>query len=149
MAKGKRLVPPAGEAQQQLVEEQHTAQAKLRAAVFNAVGESDVKDIVKGIVERAKSGDKEATKYFFDYILGGRVTTAVQQNVYVDGRSEPDEPTDAKPGSPEKVALMADRFRLVVPPEREKNRKYGRCPGCGARVVLPCFACQIRKVQNA
>lgn len=103
-----RLVPKRGHAVE-LAEEQHTAQAKLRAAVFNAVSEEDIRETIEAIVTRAKQGDKIALKYLFDYILGGRVTTAIQNNVYIDGRREPDEPTDALPGTRRKLDVLSQR----------------------------------------
>lgn len=105
---GNRLVPRRGQ-MTDLVEEQHTAQAKLRAAVFNAVSESDITEVVKSIVEKAKGGDKIALRYLFDYVLGGRVTTAVQNNVYVDQHSEPPA-TAARPGSAEKIEVLRGRL---------------------------------------
>jgi len=102
------IVPGAGEVK--LAEEQQTAQAKLRTAVFNAISEADVVDVVEGIVEKAKEGDSVALKYLFDYILGGRVTTAVQNNFYIDGAPEV-EATDARPGTTAKVDVLAKRAK--------------------------------------
>jgi len=53
-----------------LIPEEQTYQAKLRAAMAGCVGESDMTDIVKKIVEKAKAGDEKAQKMFFEYIAG-------------------------------------------------------------------------------
>lgn len=58
----------------ELLPEEETYQAKLREAVFNGVNESDVTEVVKSITARAKAGDKQATREFFDYVLGGKRT---------------------------------------------------------------------------
>jgi hypothetical protein len=55
---------------QQLLPEELTYQSKLRAAMSGAVGESDVTDVVKEIVAKAKSGDRHAQKLFFEYLVG-------------------------------------------------------------------------------
>jgi len=96
---------------QKRVEESQTAQARLRAAVFNGVNESDVKDIVAGIVKRAKAGDKDALKYFFEYILGGQVKTAIQNNMVIEQPQppQPSEPARSLPGSPEKLDVLRAR----------------------------------------
>lgn len=39
------------------------------------------------------------------------------------------------------------RLGLSLPPVSPS--RFGRCPRCGAKVSPPCFACQIREVQNA
>ena len=59
---------------------------KLRQAMFDGIKESDIKDIVANLVEKAKKGDKTALKFIFDYMLAvPRPDTAVQVNV--NGRS--------------------------------------------------------------
>jgi hypothetical protein len=57
----------------EIMPEEETYQAKLRQAVFDGVKESDVAEIIKKITEDAKAGDKNATKLFFDYVLGQKV----------------------------------------------------------------------------
>jgi len=69
--------------QPQLPEEQ-TYQARLRAAAAGSVSEADVQEIVKGIVERAKTGDKLAIDQFFRQVLGSDSRpTAVHNPVVV------------------------------------------------------------------
>ena len=102
----------------QLAEEQ-TYQSKLRQAVFDAVSESDVKDIVEGIVEKAKAGDEKATKMVFDYVLGSSQPVSLTQNNYHehhhsnDGDGPPSTPP-LKPGeSPSVDRLDALQRRAV------------------------------------
>lgn len=54
----------------QLMPEEQTYQAKLRAAMAGCVSEADMTDVVKQIVEKAKAGDSKAQKMFFEYIAG-------------------------------------------------------------------------------
>lgn len=93
--------------------EEQTAQAKLRAAVFNGVSESDVKDVIAAIVKRSKEGDPQALKYFFEYILGGsaQVVNLTQHNHHYVG----DMPVDAAPGSLEKIEAMRRRAEKGLP----------------------------------
>jgi hypothetical protein len=71
--------------------------------VFDGVSEQDVKEIVEGIVKRAKEGDKVAIKQVHDYLLGGGVKTAIQNNYYLlDGSGDP---------SPEEIQQRALELR--------------------------------------
>jgi nitrogen regulatory protein PII len=58
--------------QGELLPDEQTYQAKLRSAIYDGVKEADVSEIIKGIVEKAKSGDPGAQKMFFDYVLGAK-----------------------------------------------------------------------------
>lgn len=53
-----------------LMPDELTYQAKLRAAMSGIVSESDVQDVVKQIVAKAKEGNRDAQKMFFDYLIG-------------------------------------------------------------------------------
>lgn len=58
-------------------------QAKLRQAIFNAVTENDVREIVQAQVAAAKKGDKQAIKFVMEYVLASKQpVTFVQQNHY-------------------------------------------------------------------
>ena len=71
------------ESQHQLPEEQ-TYQARLRAAAAGSVSEADVEEVVKGIVERAKNGEKIAVDQLFNLVLGAnRAPTRVQNTLVV------------------------------------------------------------------
>lgn len=65
----------------QLLPEEETYQSQLRAAVFNGISESDVSDVVKQIVAKAKAGDAASQKLFFDYLLGAK-TKPTQINIH-------------------------------------------------------------------
>jgi hypothetical protein len=54
----------------QLMPEEQTFQARLRQACFDGIKESEVTDVVKQIVTKAKEGDAHSQKLFFDYLLG-------------------------------------------------------------------------------
>lgn len=56
----------------QLMPEEQTFQARLRCAMFDGIKESDVTDVVKQIVEKAKAGDVKAQQMMFDYLLGAK-----------------------------------------------------------------------------
>lgn len=53
---------------------------QLRLAMFDAVREKDVKDIMARTVEQAKNGDQASVKIIMDYMLGGKASV---QNVNV------------------------------------------------------------------
>lgn len=53
-----------------LIPEEQTYQAKLRAAMSGGVSEADVNEIVKNITAKAKTGDERALKMFFEYVVG-------------------------------------------------------------------------------
>lgn len=52
---------------------------KLRLALYDAVKESDVTEIMHNLVAKAKQGDAQAVKTVFDYLLGAK--TQQQINV--------------------------------------------------------------------
>lgn len=64
----------------EILPEEQTYQASLRAAIFDGVSQSDVADVVKSIVAKAKTGDVAAQRMMFDYVLGGK-TKPTQINV--------------------------------------------------------------------
>jgi len=107
-----RLVPRLGTDPGTLPEEQ-TAQARLRAAVYNGVSERDAKEIVAALVEKAKAGDRVALKFFFEHILGGRPTSAVQNNYYAIAEADP---------SPEEIVARAEELRAKTLAARRNGR---------------------------
>lgn len=81
-------------------------QDSLREALFDGVTPADAKEIVQGVVKRAKAGDPAAVKMFFEYVLGGAAPKqAVQNNYY----PPPAEPTKTRPGGKSRLAVYADR----------------------------------------
>lgn len=58
-------------------------QVKLRQAMFDAVTEDDVKEIVRAHVDAAKKGDAAAIRFVTDVLLGSKqAVTLVQNNQY-------------------------------------------------------------------
>jgi len=79
---------------------------KLRQAMYDGVSEQDAKEVVQGIVTRAKAGDKTAIQLFFKYLVGeGKAPSTLIQNNYYGHKADP----DAEPGSPAKVADLQQR----------------------------------------
>ena len=91
-------------------------QAKLRAVVFDAVKESDIKEMMQALVGAAKRGDPAACKLVFDYVLGGTKGTFTQNNVRVELA-----PTSARQGTRDKVAIMAKRAANGQPLHHDKD----------------------------
>lgn len=79
-------------------------QDSMRAVVFDGVNAADIKQIVQRLVDNAKAGDERAIKMVFDYILGGVGPQMVSQTLVLNGP-----PTDAKPGTKEKLKVMQAR----------------------------------------
>jgi len=83
----------------------------LRQAAAGLLKQSDIEEIVKGQIKRAKAGDKNAIKFVFDQLLGGsymRGATFIQNN-YAGGNGQKPGGTKALPGSSEKVEEMRRR----------------------------------------
>lgn len=71
------------------LDEEQTAQAKLRAAIYDGIGEADVAEIVRETVARAKKGDQQSLKWVFDYFLGAQLTPAkVENHLHVECHDE-------------------------------------------------------------
>lgn len=85
--------------------------ATMRKAAMDAVGVDDIKEIVQAQVKKAKEGDANAMKFVFEQVLGGAQLKGATfiQNVYPTG-DRPDEPSDAIPGTPKKLDLIAKRI---------------------------------------
>lgn len=86
-------------------------QNKLRQAIFDGVKEQDVKDVVQGIVKRAKDGDQQAMKYFFEYILGGKSgpSKSVQNNFYMGDDDDQPDGESAMADASDRLEVMATR----------------------------------------
>lgn len=90
----------------------------MRRAAKEALGESDVVDIVKGQVARAKQGDQGAIKFVFDQLLGGnelKGATFVQNNFYGTEDEGPKKPCGGAPGSGKKVRTLQQRAAAGLP----------------------------------
>lgn len=86
---------------------------KLREAAYDAVKEGDVKELIQGMMEKAKGGDLKAAKFVMDFLTGGAPKVQVQ-TVIVHKRSKStnrqrrdgrDEPPEGPPARPAPAAL--------------------------------------------
>lgn len=84
-------------------------QAQLKAAAFDAISESDVQDIVKAMVAKAKTGDANAVKMVFELLLNPKPTTAIQNNVFVPPAPPPATISHSRPGSSAKILELQAR----------------------------------------
>ncbi len=98
----------------------------LRAAAFDAVTRDDITDLMRSILEKAKSGDLRAAKLILDYLTGRQPRTSpspVTQQVMVvqsDRDSPPIEdlrqPVLYPTGHPERTRIDQARKQYGVPP---------------------------------
>ena len=58
-------------------------QQQLRAAMFDAVNEADVKEIVQKQVERAKQGNESAARFLLQHVLGTQTPITVNQTTVI------------------------------------------------------------------
>lgn len=56
--------------QMEKLSEIQSMQQRLLGAAYEAIGESDIQEIVRARVEAAKAGDKTALDFVFKYLLG-------------------------------------------------------------------------------
>lgn len=68
--------------QGEILPEEETYAAKLRAAASGSVSEQDVIEIIEQLKTKAKTGDPKAVQLFFDYVLGQKTkpTSVVVHN---------------------------------------------------------------------
>ena len=60
-------------------------QSSHRMAIYDSIDESDISEIVKNQVAKAKDGDANAIKFVFGHVLGGnRALTVNQTQVITD-----------------------------------------------------------------
>lgn len=103
---------------------------KLRTAAYGAVKESDVEEIVKAQVDKAKAGDPAAVKFVTGFLLAAPKVT-VQKVVVRKGRRKANESpaTTARsqaslPGPPAKP----DEPDAPPPPSAEELAKFNELP---------------------
>lgn len=101
---------------------------RMREAARACITESDIEAIVKGQVERAKTGDANAIKFVFDQVLGGasfRGATFVQTNHnYTTSPNEAAKPTTAKPGTEDRIEVMARRAQMGAPLRKPNDATF-------------------------
>jgi hypothetical protein len=105
--------------------EELTYQSKFRKAIAEAVSESDVGDVVKGIVARAKNGDKDAIAHMFNYVLGGAQPIKITQNNHYHTEPSGGDTIDLDPDAPGYFTEVQRRAEL----ERNKRLTHGRRNG--------------------
>jgi hypothetical protein len=100
---------------------------QMREAARACIGESDITEIVRGQVERAKKGDAGAIKFVFDQVLGGAAfkgATIIQNNTenhYAAGGPgaaesfDPKRPIRQGASAEERVAITKLRLDAGLP----------------------------------
>lgn len=95
---------------------------ELREAIYNGISGADMADIVKKQVELAKAGDLAAAKFIVDYVLASQIQPIqVTQNILIQSN----EATNEKPGTKEKVEVMAARHANGQELFIDGDAKYG------------------------
>lgn len=61
-------------------------QVKMRQALINAVSEDDIREIMEGLVARAKQGDRDAIKVVLSYVGQPPTTTHLRVNASANGK---------------------------------------------------------------
>lgn len=127
--------------------------SQLRAAVYDGISQADVADIVKKQVEKAKSGDSQAIRFLFEFVIGKggdkakqKESKSSQQIIVINSPASspssscPDAPaplragqdphthplwvpTSAMPGSEEKSNVMAMRASFRLPLHHPGDRQ--------------------------
>lgn len=99
--------------------------AMMRQAAMGGVTQADVTEIVQKQVEMAKRGDRQALKFVFDEVLGGKQLQGMTliQNNYADNKGRPDVPTSAVPGSSDKLDVMQRRAAAGLPLTNGRDRE--------------------------
>lgn len=86
-------------------------QEAMRTALYDGVKESDIGEIVRGVVAKAKKGDLKAAEFLFRWTIGQQ--PKVIQQVVV--QQQPDAVIDLGPGpsdpSPEEIAQRTLQIR--------------------------------------
>jgi len=96
-------------------EEAAECAARLQAAVFGAIKENDMGDIVRALVEKAKKGDSRAAQTVFALIGSAARMTG----------PDPKKPTKKLPGTGDKLALLQRRASngeaIHIPGDRTRS----------------------------
>lgn len=95
---------------------------QLRAAALAEITPEDVQQIVRGIIDRAKGGDRFALQVVFGCILADGPTANLSpagNKVLVAAVGG--QPTEALPGTREKLAKMSDRVLRGQPLFNERD----------------------------
>jgi hypothetical protein len=77
------------EAQLPSLDESAACAQKLKSAMFEGVGETDMRDIMAGIVKKAKGGDLGAAKLLMEFVRNSGIKPQVSIGIRSAGPSEP------------------------------------------------------------
>lgn len=83
----------------------------MRQAVFEALDEDAIRDVIGGMVEKAKKGDVGAARLLLNYAVGNP-TVQVKNAVIMQGdpsRPLPAAPTHELPGTSAKLRILHER----------------------------------------
>ena len=88
-------------------------QARMRTAFFEGVTEDDMREIVQGLVKKAKSGDMSAIRMLLSYGIGSP-NVNIKNAVVVQGHQQelaplPTAPCQVLPATTDKVDTLAMR----------------------------------------
>lgn len=89
----------------------------LRAAMFDAISEADMREIMRKLVSDAKAGNFRAQKIIFESILAAP-RVSVHSEVTVSGM-----PTNEFPGTAGKLNVMRERAAKGLPLHHDKDTK--------------------------
>jgi rubrerythrin len=131
----------------------------MRDVAHKHLTEDVVEKIILGQIEAAKKGDRNAIKFVFDQLMGGAAfkgATFIQHNYGSEFGEQHAHPTAARPGTPDKLAVMRKRIEngqsttqagdAAVPAWECSNCgnavrvKPEKCPKCGHFTFVPVAA---------
>lgn len=92
-------------------------QQAMRTAMYDGVTESDIGEIVRSVVARARKGDLKAAEFLFRWTIG-RPEVKVQNAVFLA------DPTAARPGDPTPEEIAQKTLQI-----REQRAGRGRLLG--------------------
>jgi hypothetical protein len=101
-------------------------QAQMRRAMFEALDEDAVRDIVAGLVEKARKGDLAAARLVLTYAIGS--PTVVVKNATISAQAPPplpQPPSKAAPGSDLRMVDMGRRAAAGLPLHDPRDRGHG------------------------
>ena len=84
-------------------------QTRMRAAFFEAVTTDDMREIVEGLVKKAKAGDAVATRMLLGYAIGSPQVSVKNAVFMGDLAPLPTAPSKALPATPEKLSVFERR----------------------------------------
>lgn len=98
---------------------------QARSAVAQAAPVARLQGIIQKQLELAEQGDKAAVHFVFNTLpklMGSNQPIAITQNNFYGGE-QPDEPTEALPGTEDKIAAMQRRVAAGRPATSGKDAR--------------------------